>query len=122
MTKQLLIIEGKHGNIEDLQLFLSSKGYEVHLTHNALDGFEMLHSQRIEGILLSLDLLEMNDGAVLNRLRSGYPRVPVIAMSSSPSRKMVLDAFAGGVKGHISKPIAHQQLQEAMFIFEGHLC
>ena len=67
-------------------------------------------------------MLELNDFEVLNDLRSGYPKIPVIIMSSSLSRKVVLDAFAGGVRGHISKPIVHQQLQEAMFIFEGHLC
>ncbi len=122
MTRQLLIIEGEGANLEGLQSYLDSKGYGVYLVHNVRHGFEVLHSLCIDGVLLSLDMLEMNDLEVLNDLRSGYPKIPVITMSSSPSRKLVLDAFAGGVRGHISKPIAHQQLQEAMFIFEGHLC
>ncbi len=122
MTKQLLVIEEEQGNLEGLQSFLGSKGYGVYLTHNVRHGFEVLDSQYIDGVLLSLDMLEVYDLEVLNDLRSNYPKIPVVSMSSSLSRDLVLGAFSGGVRGHILKPIAHQQLQEAMFIFEGHLC
>ena len=122
MAKHLLIIEGEYGNREGLQSYLASKGYEVHVADTVRHGLELLQTLCIDGILLSLDKLELNDLDVLYNLRSGYPKIPVITMSSSLSRKLLLDAFAGGVRGHISIPIAHQQLQETMFIFEGHLC
>ena len=122
MAKQLLIIDGEQNNLEGLQSYLSSKGYDVHLADNVRHGFELLQTLYIEGVLLSLDMLEINELDVLYDLRSGYPKIPVITMSSSLSRKLLLDAFAGGVRGHISIPIGHQQLQETMFIFEGHLC
>ncbi len=122
MTKHLLIIEGEQGHLEGLQSFLDSKGYGFYSADNVQHGFEFLHSLSIDGVMLSLDMFEMDDLEVLNDLRSEYPKIPVITMSSSLSRKLALDAFSGGARGHFSKPIAPQQLQEAMFIFEGHLC
>ena len=122
MAKKLLVIEGEEGISGSLQTFLGSKGYVVFLADNVREGLELLDSRHIAGVLLSLDMLDISDLQVLNDLRSQYPQIPVISMSWSPSRKLLMQAFAGGVRGHISKPIVHEQLREALFIFEGHLC
>ena len=61
MAKHLLIIEREHGNRENLQSYLASKGYEVHVADTVRHGLELLHSLCIDGILLSLDMLEIND-------------------------------------------------------------
>lgn len=122
MIKQVLIIEDEKVISEGLQNFFGSKGYEVYLADTLRHGLELLRVLRIEGVLLSLDMLEMTNFDVLNELRLQHPKIPVITMSLSPSRKLVLGAFSGGVKGHITKPIENEQLQEALFIFEGHLC
>ena len=121
MAKQLLIIEGETSIVAGLKRSLGSKGYVIHIADNVRHGVEILNTLRIDGVLLSLDMLEIKDLRVLNDLRSHHPKIPVIAMSSSPSRKLVLQSFAMGVRGHLSKPIVHEQLQEAFFIFEGHI-
>lgn len=121
MAKQLLILEEEKKNLAGLQKYLGSKGYGIYLADNVKHGLEVLHTFRIDGVLLSLDMFQRNNLMVLNDLRSQYPRIPVIAMSSNPSRNLVMESFAVGVKGHLSKPILHKQLQEALFIFEGHL-
>lgn len=121
MAKRLLIIEGEKNIVTGLQRSLGPKGYGIYIAENVRHGLEVLESLHRDGVLLSLDLLEINDLRILNNLRSQYPRIPIVVMSSSLSRKLVLQSFAVGVKGHLAKPINHEQLQEALFIFEGHL-
>lgn len=121
MAKQLLILEEEKNILTGLQKYLGAKGYGIYVADNVKHGFEVLNTFRIDGVLLSLDMFEKNKLGVLNDLRSRYPNIPVIAMSSSPSRNLVLESYAVGVKGHLAKPLLHEQLQEALFIFEGHL-
>lgn len=121
MAKQLLILEDEKNILAGLQKYLGAKGYGIYIADNVRHGLEVLNAFRIDGVLLSLDMLQKNTQLVLNDLRSQHPKIPVIAMSSSPSRNFVSESFAVGVRGHISKPIVHEQLQEALFIFEGHL-
>ena len=121
MAKHLLILEEEKNILADLQTYLGAKGYGIYIADNVKHGFEVLDTFRIDGVLLSLDMFKRNNLQTLNDLRSHYPKIPVIAMSSDPSRNLVMESFAEGVRGHLAKPIVHQQLEEALFIFEGHL-
>ena len=121
MAKQLLILEEEKSVMKGLQRFLEAKGYGIYFADNVKHGLEVLHTFRIDGVFLSLDIFEKNNLQTLSDLRSQYPKIPVIAMSTSSSRNIVMKSFAEGVRGHLTKPIVHEQLQETLFIIEGTL-
>ena len=121
MTKQLLILEEEKSIVASLEQFLEPKGYVIYIADNVRHGIEVLNSLPVNGVLLSLDMFGAPDLRMLNDLRVQHPRIPIIAMSSNPTRKLILETFAVGVRGHLSKPIVNEQLRKLCSSLRGTL-
>ena len=122
VAKRILIIDQDVSTLIHLQEYLKTKDYIIYTAENERSGFSILNAVGIEGVFISFDIPKLNGLRVLNHLRTQFPKIPFIAMSSKVTQDIVKKSFACGAKGYIAKPIVYEQVQETLFIFEGHLC
>lgn len=118
-AKDILIVEPDRHNATYLNDFLISKGYQVSIATHEEEGLHILETQTVSGILLSLDDTNRAGRQIVRDIRAHYSHIPLVVMGTELTRRTIREAFGEGVKGFMSKPLFHDQLNEALFIFEG---
>ena len=107
MTDTLLIVEDNEQNFYMMRFLLEKNGFSIIGAENGRKGIEMALQHRPEGILLDIQLPEMDGYAVAEELKTHkeLDHVPIIAVTSYAmvgDRERVL---AAGATGYIEKPI-----------------
>ncbi len=87
--------------------FNSREGYDVMVFSN---GEECIHNLTLKPDLIVLDHLFLNNGAsmmngldVLEEIRKKNKKVPVLVLSSQPSKELIEDFYKKGATSYISK-------------------
>ena len=107
MSDTLLIIEDNEQNFYMMRFLLEKNGFSILGAENGRKGIEMALQHRPHGILLDIQLPEMDGYAVAEELKThkDLDHVPIIAVTSYAmvgDRERVL---AAGATGYIEKPI-----------------
>jgi CheY-like chemotaxis protein len=105
--KRILVVEDNPVNMELTVDLLESFGYFV---IQAIDGFEALEKvkeQRVDLILLDIQLPKMDGMEVLSKLKSDFMTkdIPVVALTAHSMRGDEERFIEAGCCGYISKPI-----------------
>lgn len=107
MTNVLLIIEDNEQNLYLMRFLLEKNGFTVISAENGREGIEKALLHRPMGILLDIQLPEMDGYAVAAELKK-HPEldgVPVIAVTSYAMMGDRERILAAGATGYIEKPI-----------------
>lgn len=107
MNNTLLIIEDNEQNFYLMRFLLEKSGFTVIGAENGKEGIEMALSRKPMGILLDIQLPEMDGYAVAAELKKHdeLDQTPIVAVTSYAmvgDREKVL---AAGATGYIEKPI-----------------
>jgi len=107
MTRTLLIIEDNEQNFYLMRFLLEKNGFEVIGAENGKEGIEKALLIKPQGILLDIQLPEMDGYAVASELKKhdelrGVPIIAVTSYAMVGDRERVL---AAGATGYIEKPI-----------------
>ena len=115
MTKgrSVLIVDDEFGLAELLREMLRDDGYEVTLAINGRLALELLRERRVDLVITDL-MMPVMDGAELAaaiRGDSAFQGIPVLLMTSLPSRMPEADGLYDGV---LRKPFTPELLLAAM--------
>jgi len=107
MSDTLLVIEDNEQNFYLMRFLLEKNGFTVMGAQNGRDGIRMALDHRPGGILLDIQLPEMDGYEVAAKLKTmkELEDVPIIAVTSYAmvgDRERIL---AAGATGYIEKPI-----------------
>lgn len=107
MKRTLLIIEDNEQNMYMMHFLLEKHGFTVYEAQDGRAGVEMALRLRPHGILLDIQLPEMDGYAVAAELKK-HPElgdVPIIAVTSYAMAGDRESILAAGATGYIEKPI-----------------
>lgn len=79
--------------------------YEVIKAQTGLSALEIVTHQAPNLILLDNLLPDVSGVTILRILRQAYPSLPVILMTGFGSEDLAIEAFRGGVRDYLKKPI-----------------
>jgi CheY-like chemotaxis protein len=107
MSNTLLIIEDNEQNFYMMRFLLEKNGFVVIGAANGKDGIQMALHHKPIGILLDIQLPEMDGYAVAAELKKyneleGIPIISVTSYAMVGDREKILSA---GATGYIEKPI-----------------
>jgi DNA-binding response OmpR family regulator len=90
---------------------LTSWGYQVDEAFDGQDALEKLRVGQVDAVLLDMNMPRLRGDALLARLRSERPKLPVIIMSSEGegARKRALNL---GASSFLLKPFRPAQLKD----------
>ncbi len=121
MAKTLLIIEDNEQNFYMMKFLLENKGFIILGAENGRLGVKMALEQHPDGVLLDIQLPEMDGYAVAAELKkhAELDSVPIIAVTSYAmvgDREQIL---AAGANGYIEKPINPDTFVDEILQFVG---
>ena len=90
-----------------VQRVLGSKGYNVQVASNGLDGIALAREKSPHLILMDINLPDMDGREITTRLRSlpNFAKVPIVALTANISPGSRELALAAGCTGFLTKPI-----------------
>ena len=104
MSQKILIVDDDPAILNMLDKVVCSNGYEAVLSQDGEDALKQFHSQKIDMILLDINMRGMDGFEVIQKIRAGGSTVPIVIVSG---RKEDFDALYGlniGADDYITKP------------------
>lgn len=110
MAKQkaaILYIEDDNASRLLVQRVLSSRGYDVYLASDGLEGIALAREKKPHLILMDINLPSMDGREITTRLRSlpHFSNTPIVALTANNSPGSRELALAAGCTGFLTKPI-----------------
>ena len=104
---RILYIEDDHASRRLVERVLTSRGYEVYVASEGLEGINLAREKNPELILMDINLPNMDGREITTRLRSlpNFSNVPIVALTANISPGSRELALAAGCTGFMTKPI-----------------
>ncbi len=110
-SKKILIIDDDVAVSTVVKIALDDT-YDVATTTSALSAFKYLAKNRIDLILLDINMPEMNGMEALREIKNTHPEIIVIMFTAYASKIHMTVAKSLGAHGYINKPFDVNELQE----------
>ncbi|OHD12106.1 MAG: hypothetical protein A2Y34_03435 [Spirochaetes bacterium GWC1_27_15] len=107
LPKVILYIEDEPTNRLVLKKFLEPKGYKVFEADDGLNGIELALKEKIDLILLDINMAGMNGYEIATKIKSieRLKDIPLVAFTANVMKKAKERALIAGCDGYITKPI-----------------
>jgi len=91
---------------------LAYAGYTVFVAARALEGLDLASKERVDLVLVDMNLPDMTGREVTTRLRadSRYANLPIVALTAQNQQGDREMAFVAGLSGYLTKPMDIQSL------------
>ncbi len=114
MKQNVLYIEDNADNMMLVQRALESRGYHLLKAMKGLDGVATAENEKVDLILLDINLPDIDGYEVAQRLRSSpkreLSRVPIIAVTANALKGDAQKALDAGCDVYMAKPINIREL------------
>ena len=106
-TATIVYIEDDPASRRLVQRILSSRGYDVHVAGDGLEGISLARETKPNLILMDMNLPSMDGREITTRLRSlpHFAKIPIVALTANQSPGSRELALAAGCTGFMTKPI-----------------
>lgn len=111
---RILVIDDDPSVAEMIAEAIRSFGHEALVALDGAEGLRVLESTAVQGVFLDLVMPGMGGLAVLARIRSHYPQVPVVILSAHAGDDEAREAMALGASEVIMKPAGLAQFTEVL--------
>ena len=106
LLPSILVVDDDPSVLEMLHDALDLWGFDVFLAKNGREGLHVLATQKVDGILVDMDMPVMDGMTMLDELRwLGYP-TPVVIMSGGVKRMNQRQLVEEGAQAFMGKPFS----------------
>src|SRR4051794_8610779 len=120
MSKTILIIDDDTRNIYALSAVLKAKCFDCLTATSALEGIELLRSNRqIDVVLMDMMMPDMDGYEAIKTIKSdaAIASIPIIAVTAQAMKGDEEKVIAGGADAYISKPVDVDKLLRVLSEF-----
>lgn len=110
----VLVVEDEEIARELVKNFLEEKGYRVHLAWDGREGLGCVNNERVDLVLLDLQMPVMNGPEFLRELRQRNQHLPVIILTGYPDSDLMTEALRYGPFTLLAKPFQGKALMQAV--------
>ena len=109
MKKRILVVDDDGMNLARTKIILG-KEYDVLLANSGIEALMKLKSEKVDMVLLDIDMPEMNGIETFERMKGFAPEIPVIFLTASGLEEDVVSAIRLGAVNYLKKPYRPQEL------------
>ena len=111
-SRRILVAEDDAGVRELIRTRLSAAGFDVHTAHNGREAFLRTLALRPNGVVLDINMPEMDGFAMLEALRqeASVRDTPVLMLTARHAAEDVKRAVSLGARDFLTKPFSDGQL------------
>lgn len=109
---KILIVDDKVEILERFKAILAPEGFMVIAVNSGLEALQALSKNKIDLVLLDINMPQMNGFEVCKRIRHHFPldNLPVIFLTNSESPDSVTKGFDAGASDYITKNVSSEIL------------
>ena len=109
MQKRILVVDDDDMNLARTKMILA-KEYDVLLADSGVQALHILKNQKVDLVLLDIDMPLMNGIETFERMKGFAPEIPVIFLTASGLEEDVVSAIKLGAVNYLKKPYRPQEL------------
>ncbi|MEK7576260.1 MAG: response regulator [Patescibacteria group bacterium] len=118
MKKRILIVEDNRDFIVILRSMLKRIGdFKIFVAHDGIEGEVTCEAHIPDLVIMDMLMPAMNGIEATRIMRRHFPKLPIIMLTASDTRKNEEDSIAAGCNAFLKKPISLAQLREAICKF-----
>ena len=106
----MLIVEDDAAIAKVVRGLLEQRGWATAWAETAEDGLRQLEKRAFDLVLSDVRLPGMDGVALLDRVRAGFPELPVILVTAHGSVSLAVDAMKRGAADFVQKPFERDEL------------
>ncbi len=110
--KKILVIDDEPTIRLLLQEAITDWGYEFLEASRAQAGIDIISSEKVDLVLLDIQLPQMNGLAAVQKIREIDPKVPVFMLTAFHNLKQVVEMLDVDIQQFIQKPFDIDELYE----------
>ncbi len=118
-NKRILYIEDNPQNMRLVRKILQHVGFEVLEAENGETGVKVALDAEPDLILMDINLPDIDGLEATKRIKSRYPRMPIVALTANAMYGDEERILAAGCDGYLSKPVSKEQLLSKLSEFLG---
>ena len=111
MQKRILVVDDDSMNLVRTKMILG-KYYEVLLAESGEEALEKLKNEKVDLVLLDIEMPGMNGIETFKRMKEDNIEVPVIFLTASGYEDDVMAAISLGAVNYVKKPFLPKDLLE----------
>ncbi len=109
MQKRILVVDDDEMNLTRTKIILK-KDYDVLLANSGLDALHILNQEKVDLVLLDIEMPKMNGFVTFQRMKEIVGEIPVIFLTASGFEDDVVSAIKLGAVNYLKKPFQPQEL------------
>jgi CheY-like chemotaxis protein len=109
MKKRILVVDDDGMNLSRTKIILG-KDYDVLLASSGMECLAVLKTEKVDMVLLDIDMPGMNGMETFERMKDYEANVPVIFLTASGLEEDVVTAIKLGAANYLKKPFRPQEL------------
>ncbi len=109
MQKRILVVDDDDMNLMRTKRILG-RNYDVFLTGSGSEALDTLKREKIDLVLLDIEMPKMNGFETFERMKEFAAAIPVIFLTASGQEDDVLNAIRLGAVNYLKKPYPPQEL------------
>jgi CheY-like chemotaxis protein len=114
--EKILVVDDSAEDRETAAACLRDHGMVPLFAANGKEALDVIASQPPDAVLTDLNMPEMTGLELVERMRSKYPRMPVVLMTSQGSEESAVSALKAGALSYVPKKELRNNLCDAMAI------
>ena len=115
LQKMILVVDDEPVNIKIVEYILKDEPmYTVLYCYDGIEALKILEEERIDLLLLDIEMPEMNGMEVVKEIRKRKIDVAVAFMSADKDFELIQQAIELGVGDYLTKPFMPIELKEVV--------
>jgi len=111
---KILVVDDESDICDFVKTFFKERGFHVLTALNAEDAISITKKDRPDLILLDIKMKGMDGIAALSHIREFDKNAKIIMVTALDDQEKMREAYRLGAVGYITKPLALDQLEEAV--------
>ncbi len=111
---KILIVDDMQIHLETAKLYLEKEGYKIFIASDANSAWVLVENEAPDLILLDVVMPGENGLELLIRIKSKYPGIGVIIMTSYGSEEVATATLKQGAMDYIKKPLKYSSLKHVV--------
>ena len=109
MNKRILVVDDDSMNLARTKMILGQE-YAVVLADSGMEALEKLKTEKVDMVLLDIDMPGMNGIETFERMKDFAADIPVIFLTASGLEEDVVSAIRLGAVNYLKKPFRPREL------------
>ncbi|MDQ1771418.1 response regulator [Labilibaculum sp. A4] len=116
-SKTILIAEDVESNFLFLEEVIRKTGAEVLWAKNGEDAIEMFNCNKVDLILMDIQMPLMNGFEATKIIKKQNPKIPIISQTAYAMSEDRVKSLNAGCDDYIAKPIPSQKLLDLLSVY-----